>query len=113
MPITCPFESSSGPPELPWLIAASVWIASWILKFVSESIVRCRPETTPTDSDCSSPNGLPIAATGEPTVSPLASPSFSGVSDSPFGSTLSSATSLKMSVPITFAGTRLPSEKRM
>ena len=26
-PTTFPLESSSGPPELPWLIAASVWIA--------------------------------------------------------------------------------------
>ena len=26
-PITLPLASSSGPPELPWLIAASVWIA--------------------------------------------------------------------------------------
>ena len=28
IPITRPRPSSSGPPELPWLIAASVWIAS-------------------------------------------------------------------------------------
>ena len=27
IPITWPWASSSGPPELPWLIAASVWIA--------------------------------------------------------------------------------------
>ena len=27
IPITCPNRSISGPPELPWLIAASVWIA--------------------------------------------------------------------------------------
>ena len=27
MPITRPNRSISGPPELPWLIAASVWIA--------------------------------------------------------------------------------------
>ena len=26
-PMTSPCASSSGPPELPWLIAASVWIA--------------------------------------------------------------------------------------
>ena len=26
-PMTLPLASSSGPPELPWLIAASVWIA--------------------------------------------------------------------------------------
>jgi hypothetical protein len=27
MPMTRPAASSSGPPEFPWLIAASVWIA--------------------------------------------------------------------------------------
>jgi len=27
IPITRPCASSSGPPELPWLIGASVWIA--------------------------------------------------------------------------------------
>ena len=113
IPMTRPAESRSGPPELPWLIAASVWIASWILKLVSESIVRCSPDTTPTESDCSSPNGLPIAATGEPTSRPRVSPSRRGVSDRPLGSTFRSAMSLKMSVPMTFAGTRLSSEKRM
>ena len=32
IPITAPEESSSGPPELPGLIAASVWITSLIEK---------------------------------------------------------------------------------
>jgi hypothetical protein len=27
IPITSPAELNSGPPELPWLIDASVWIA--------------------------------------------------------------------------------------
>ena len=67
MPITSPSASSSGPPELPGLIAASVWIAPSIGKSVSDSIERSVAETTPTESDCSSPNGLPIAATGSPT----------------------------------------------
>jgi hypothetical protein len=30
-PTTSPLESINGPPELPWLIAASVWIASGIV----------------------------------------------------------------------------------
>ena len=67
MPITRPRASSSGPPELPRLIAASVWIASLIEKSVSASIVRFLADTTPTESEFSSPNGLPIAATGSPT----------------------------------------------
>jgi hypothetical protein len=28
IPITRPRASSSGPPEFPWLIGASIWIAS-------------------------------------------------------------------------------------
>ena len=31
-PITSPWAFSSGPPELPWLMAASVWIESLIVK---------------------------------------------------------------------------------
>ena len=67
MPITSPFESSSGPPELPGLIDASVWIALSIPKLVRPSTVRLVAEITPTESDWSSPKGLPIAATGSPT----------------------------------------------
>ena len=67
IPITLPSASSSGPPELPGLIEASVWIAPSIWNSVSDSIDRSVAETTPTESDCCSPNGLPIAATGSPT----------------------------------------------
>ena len=35
-PTTLPFRSSSGPPELPWLIAASVWIASSMAKLFGD-----------------------------------------------------------------------------
>ena len=65
---------------------------------------------TPIDSDWRSPNGLPIAATGSPTVISLERPSFSGVSERPDGSILSSATSALGSSPTIFAFTRLPSE---
>ena len=68
MPITWPLESSSGPPELPGLIDASVWIALSMPKLVSPSTVRLVAEITPTESDWSSPKGLPIAATGSPTA---------------------------------------------
>ena len=30
MPMTWPLMSSSGPPELPGLMAASVWIIGWL-----------------------------------------------------------------------------------
>ena len=50
---------------------------------VSESIARSSAETTPTDSDCGSPNGEPIAATGAPTCTWLRVPSGSGRSVRP------------------------------
>ena len=63
-PTTWPFEFSSGPPELPWLIAASVWIESMIVKLgLSEAIERCSALTMPLVTVSSSPNGLPIATT--------------------------------------------------
>ena len=75
MPSTSPSALTSGPPELPRLIAASVWIAPAISKPVSDVIERSVADTTPTDSDCGSPNGEPIAATGEPTRRSRAVPS--------------------------------------
>ena len=39
------------------MIAASVWIAPAISKPVSDLIERSVADTTPTDSDCGSPNG--------------------------------------------------------
>ena len=109
MPITRPSASSSGPPELPGLIAASVWMASPISNCVSERIVRSSAEITPIESDWRSPNGLPIAATGSPTEIVCDSPRWSGVSDSPSGLIFSSATSAFGSWPTISAGTRLPS----
>ena len=92
------------------MIAASVWIASPIWKRVSDSMLRSIAEITPTESDWRSPNGLPIAATGEPTARVLEEPSDSGVSCRPLGSTFSSATSALGSSPTTLAGTRSPLE---
>ena len=59
--------SSSGPPELPGLRAASVWIVPVIAKPLGESIWRRRPETIPVDSEPCRPKGLPMATTGSPT----------------------------------------------
>ena len=109
MPITWPFESSSGPPELPGLIEASVWIALSMPKLVSPSTVRLVAEITPIESDWSSPKGLPIAATGSPTVKLERSDSWTGWRLRPLGSTLIRATSASASKPTTWAGTRLRS----
>ena len=73
-------------------------------------MLRSTAEITPTESDWFSPNGLPMAATGSPTVMLSERPSSSEVSDSPPRSIFSSATSALRSVPTISAATRLPSE---
>ena len=67
IPITSPAASISGPPELPGLIAASVWITLLIEKPLGAWIWRCSAETMPLVTVRSRPNGLPIATTGSPT----------------------------------------------
>ena len=47
MPITRPWASSSGPPELPGLIDASVWITLLIEKPLGASIWRWSADTIP------------------------------------------------------------------
>ncbi len=66
-PMTSPRRFSSGPPELPWLIGASVWMVSLIVKSFGAFIERLRALTMPAVTVCSSPNGLPIATTPSPT----------------------------------------------
>ncbi len=66
-PITRPLASSSGPPELPGLMAASVWITSSIWKPLGAWISRPVPETMPEVAVRSRPNGWPIAITVSPT----------------------------------------------
>ena len=46
-PITRPRRSRSGPPELPWLIAASVWIVSVMMKLFGAVISRWSALTIP------------------------------------------------------------------
>ena len=68
MPITWPSSLISGPPELPWLMAASVWMAPriWTSPW-SEPMSRFRAETMPVVTVRVSPSGFPIATTGSPT----------------------------------------------
>ena len=66
-PITWPFVFSSGPPELPWLIAASVWIEPEIENLFGAMIVLLTALTIPLVIVSGRPNGLPIAATSSPT----------------------------------------------
>ena len=66
MPTRWPVESTSAPPELPWLMAASVW-----MKFSNMLMPRFeRPsaDTIPIVTVWPTSNGLPIASTMSPTL---------------------------------------------
>ena len=63
-------------------------------------------ETTPTPSESSFPNGLPIAATGSPTTAAAELPSGTGTSACADGSTLIRPTSSKTSQPTILASAR-------
>ena len=65
--MTRPRLSSSGPPELPGLIGASVWMTLSIWKPLGARISRPRPETMPAVAVRSRPSGLPIAMAVSPT----------------------------------------------
>ena len=81
MPMTAPVASKSGPPELPGLIDASIWIAlvttrsedAWVLfcdelsSSMETSTGRLRAETMPVVTVFDRPRGAPIAMTGAPT----------------------------------------------
>jgi hypothetical protein len=73
MPITRPSASSSGPPELPGLIAASVCTTPEILKPFGESISRLSAEMMPLVTVPERPNGLPIAIAAWPGRAPWTS----------------------------------------
>ena len=60
-PMTWPSALISGPPELPGLSAASVWMAPEILAPSGAWRLRCSADTMPVVSVWSRPNGLPIA----------------------------------------------------
>src|SRR3989449_4399070 len=76
--MTSPRRFTSGPPELPGLIDASVWMKfSYVVIPTSDRPVAL---TTPTVTVWSSPNGLPIAIAHSPTRSLSESPSEATVS---------------------------------
>ena len=59
IPMTSPFMFTSGPPELPGLIAASVWRKSWFSTSWSSSTCRPRALMIPWLTEWVRPNGLP------------------------------------------------------
>jgi hypothetical protein len=62
-PITSPRVFTSGPPELPGLRAASVWMTSSINRPDCERSDRPSALTTPAVTVVSKPYGLPMATT--------------------------------------------------
>ena len=77
MPTTSPFVATSGPPELPGLSAASVWMTSSIRRPLRARRLRPSAETTPAvtvdfepegiadrDDELAAPQGLRIAEPG-------------------------------------------------
>ena len=61
MPMTCPYWLMSGPPELPLLSAALVWMSVMVTPSTSTS--RLMADTMPSVSvpRSSTPSGLPMA----------------------------------------------------
>ncbi|MDT4852089.1 hypothetical protein FQZ97_863090 [compost metagenome] len=96
MPITSPRMLISGPPELPGLIATSVWMNGR-----KSPVSRCLALTMPAVTVFSSPNGEPMAITHSPTRSRFTSPIFTGAR--PVTSIFTTATSVRLSAPTTFA----------
>src|SRR6266567_1873063 len=109
MPMTRPAVSTSGPPELPGLIAASVWIASEIVDCRSLLRSRCTALTMPAVTVPSRPSGLPMARTVSPTWTSALGANVAAVSpETP--AALTTARSLAASVPTIVAVAVLPSE---
>jgi hypothetical protein len=66
IPITSADDDTSGPPELPGLSDASVWITSSMVRPLTERIERPSAEITPAVTVDSKPSGFPIATTSWP-----------------------------------------------
>jgi len=108
-PSRCPLASSRGPPELPGLIAASVWIAPVIVKPFGAWMLRPTWLTIPVVTVSGRLNGLPIATTGSPTWASEEFASGIGCSSEAGTSTWMTATSVDGSVPSTLAVAVRPS----
>ena len=104
-PSTWPLASSSGRPELPGLIAASVWIARGSCSCWAPVMLRPTALTMPAVVVSGRPNGLPIATTGSPTWASDELANLIGCSSEALVfCTLITATSVDGSVPSTLAG---------
>ena len=80
MPTTLPAAFSTGPPELPWFTAASVWIDAGRRKADPRSgDLPVELGDDPVESDARFSNGLPITAIGSPTRSSARMPEWQRV----------------------------------
>jgi hypothetical protein len=107
-PITSPSVLNIGPPELPRLIEASVWMKS---SYGPALISRERAETMPAVTVPPRPNGLPIASTQSPIRVSVLSPQLAAFRSWSV-STLSSARSVLSSRPTISADMVVSSWKR-
>ena len=98
MPTTAPAASTSGPPELPGLIAASVWMqVRDPLAAVDRDVAALAGQDAARHENEYMPSGEPIATTSWPILSPSEVPiSATGRSGS---STLTMARSVSVSMP--------------
>ncbi len=104
IPITVLVAASiSGPPEFPWLIAASVWIAPVIENSLGAVIVRFVALTMPAVIVSGRLNGLPIATTVWPGSADDEFPSVSGWSSDAGLSMWITAVSVDLSLPTSVA----------
>ena len=104
MPIIRPWLSSSGPPELPGLIAASIWI----IDFNDRPDAMTGQRTVQAGDDAgvsvrSRPKGLPMAKTRCPTLNCVELPKTTGNNDAAGASIWMTATSVVGSWPISRA----------
>ena len=112
MPMTSELMLISGPPELPWLIEASVCTPSMTVSVSEPSpdsgTGRFRALMMPWVTVLRSPSGAPAAITSSPTVSLSESPIRATTRLSTL-STFSTARSVLGSRPTRLAGTSVPS----
>ncbi len=111
IPITRPWRSASAPPELPGLMAASVWIIGWVSP-AGEVTARSTALRYPTVTVPSSPNGLPMAMASWPTRNSSSTASSAACMSTSPGSKPTTATSEAVSAPTTSPSSRVPSESR-
>ena len=110
-PMTSLLMLTNGPPELPTLILASVWMKSWSDKVRMSSTCRPLALTWPKVTLYSRSKGAPMAMANSPTFTESESANFTGIRPGTFSVTWMTARSDSGSRPRTSAFTSRPSLK--